>query len=292
MRLINSAARYPSVRQVKTAILSCVLMCGAASANAAVLFSDKADNHTSVKSAVDKGVWARAEGEVALSTNYKRGKQSYQLSYRYNEAQSFLGIRLPQGKKRVFLRWWEVREKAGDFPGALDYDWSAEKTVRFRSATIGSTGVDYALGWEAASGQRGTSGTDGPGQFVIFGNSTASNGSEHLRATPQIQRGQWNMYEVEINLGSRGQSNGAVRIWVNDKLIGERANINLLPSTDANIEEIWVGGWYSGLSPNPAPARRYIDDIVVSDSKIGFGDSGGPVSGDKTPMPPTQLSVQ
>jgi hypothetical protein len=39
------------------------------------------------------------------------------------------------------------------------------------------------------------------------------------------------------------------------------------------------------LSPNPAPARRYVDDIVVADSKIGFGD-------EKTPMAPTQVSVQ
>jgi hypothetical protein len=285
MKLIKNAASDVAVRRIWTTIISAGLMCSAASADAAVLFSDSAEGHSSIQSAIDKGVWSRAEGEVALSKNYARGTQSYQLGYRYNEAQSFLAISLPQGKKRVFLRWWEVREKAGDFSGAQDYDWSAEKTVRFRSATIGSTGIDYCLGWEAAGSQRGTSGTDGPGEFAFFGNSTASNGSDHLRVRPNIQRGQWNMYEVEVNLGSRGQANGAVRIWLNNTLIGERANLNLLPSTDSNIEEIWVGGWYSGLSPNPAPARRYVDDIIVSDTKIGGGD-------EKTPMAPTQVSVQ
>lgn len=92
--------------------------------------------------------------------------------------------------------------------------------MRLRSLTLGSTGVDYPLGWEAITGQGGTAGTDGPGPLVIFGNSPASNGSDELRAQPNIQRGQWNMYEVEINLGPLGQANGACRIWVNDVLIG------------------------------------------------------------------------
>jgi hypothetical protein len=180
-----------------------------------------------------------------------------------------------------------VREKAGDFTGAKDYDWSAEKTVRFRSATIGSTGIDYCLGWEAAGSQVGTSGTDGPGQMVFFGNSTASNGREHLRVMPNIQRGVWNMYEVEVDLGTRGSSNGLVRIWLNDVLLGQATGLNLLPSTDASIEEIWVGGWYSGLSPNPSPARRYVDDVILADTKVGF--SGKPPV---APNPPTSVVAQ
>lgn len=256
-------------------------------ADAAVLFSNKASDVNSISDAAK--AWYRIEGSVGLSSNYvlSPGRQSYQLSYATNEAQSFLAIRVSPGKKHVFLRWWEVREKAGDFSGAKDYDWSGEKAIRFRSSTIGSTGVDYCLGWEAASGFIGTSGTDGPGQFVFFGNSTASNGSDHLRVAPKIQRGQWNMYEVEVDLGTRGQANGLVRIWVNDVLIGQATGLKLLPSTDASIEEIWVGGWYSGLSPNPSPARRYIDDVVLSESKIGFSGSKAP----PVPAAPTGFRV-
>ncbi|MBX5461133.1 MAG: hypothetical protein IRZ28_08585 [Steroidobacteraceae bacterium] len=259
-----------------------------AGASAATLFSDNADSVSSVSAALGSGLWARIEGNVAISKNYAHsGTQSYQLSYNANEAQSFLGVRIA-GRKHVFLRWWELRERAGDFPGAQDYDWSAEKTIRFRSATIGSTGVDYCVGWEAAGSQVGTSGTDGPGQMVIFGNSSASNGRDLLRVTPSFERGKWYMFEVEIDLGTRGQSNGALRIWQNDKLLGQVTGVNLLPSTDANIEEIWVGGWYSGLSPNPSPARRYVDDIVVADAKIGGYDGKPPV----VPNPPTSVSVQ
>lgn len=271
-------------------VISCACAVVPGAARATTLFSAKASDVTSLSQALGNHTWSETGGMVALSSNYAHsGKQSYQLTYPANESEAWLSIPMTGGRKHVFLRWWEVREKAGDFPGAKDYDWSAEKTVRFRSATIESTGIDYCLGWEAASGQVGTAATDGPGPFVIFGNSVASNEDDLLRATPKIQRGQWNMYEVEIDLGTRGQSNGAVRIWVNDVLIGQKTGVNLLPTTDASIEQVWVGGWYSGLSPNPAPARRYIDDVVLSDTKVGFAGSGAPQP--VKPNPPTNVAV-
>lgn len=261
--------------------------CTAASAQAATIFSDDAESVTSMSAALSQKIFSGMDGAVAVSKNYAHsGSQSYQLTFPANESQAYMSVKF-SARRHVFLRWWEIRERAGDFSGAKDYDWSAEKTMRFRSATIGSTGIDYCLGWEADSGQRGTSGTDGPGPMVLFGNSTASNGSDILRATPKISRGEWNMYEVEIDLGTQGQSNGLVRIWVNDKLIGEKTGVSMLPKTNASLEEIWIGGWYTGLSPNPSPARRYVDDIVVSDSKIGFGDTSS-----VRPNPPTSVSVQ
>ena len=278
------------------------LACGVASlGHATTFFSNTADQLSGgITTALSTGTWARMEGAVQMSSNYTHDghKHSYMLSYATLEAQSFLAIDLPVGQKHLFLRWWEVREKAGDFSGALNYDWSAEKSMRFRSLTIGTTGVDYPVGWEAITGQGGTSGTDGPGPLVIFGNSPASNGSDELRAQPNIQRGQWNMYEVEINLGTVGQANGACRIWVNDVLIGQTANVVMLPTNDATIQEIWVGGWFSGQAPNPAPARRYIDEVVLSDQHIGFAGTGGssgtpappPVA--VTPDPPTSVTVQ
>jgi hypothetical protein len=266
-------------RAVAKAMCVAGLAATAVTANATTLFSDNADLVSSITAALTNDTWSRIEGSVAISKTYAHsGSQSYQLSYAGNEAQSFLAIPL-NGRKRVFLRWWELR--------APDYDWSAEKTIRFRSATIGSTGIDYCLGWEAAGSQVGTSGTDGPGQMVIFGNSSASNGKDLLRVTPAFQRGQWHMFEVEIDLGTRGQANGALRIWQNDKLLGQVTGVTMLPSTDASIEEIWVGGWYSGLSPNPSPARRYVDDVVLADAKIGYGGAA-PVQ----PNPPTSVVAQ
>lgn len=266
----------------------CITAClGAASAvNAATFMSDDADKFSTVAAAITAGVWENTEGMVSISTNYAHsGTKSYKISFPANEAVGYLNFRLPSGKSRIFVRWWELRERAGDFAGAQDYDWSAEKTLRLRSATIQSTGIDYVLGWEAASGQRGTSGTDGPGDMVIFGNSAASNDSEHIRVRPAITRGQWNMIEMEVNLGTTGQSNGSTRLWVNDKLVGEATGLSLLPSGTSTVDQIWVGGWYSGLSPNPAPASRYIDDVVIADQKIGGTTQ-------IKPNPPTSVIAQ
>jgi hypothetical protein len=294
MQILNKATRELK----RTAILAMSfagLACGVTSlGHATTFFTNIADQLTGgITTAVSSGTWARMEGDVQLSSNYTHDghKQSYMLSYPVLEAQSFLGVDLPVGQKHIFLRWWEVRERAGDFPGALDYDWSAEKAMRFRSLTIGSTGVDYPLGWEAITGQGGTAGTDGPGPLVIFGNSLASNGSDELRAQPSIQRGQWNMYEVEINLGTVGTADGGCRIWVNDVLIGETANVVMLPTNDADIQEIWVGGWFSGQAPNPAPARRYIDEIVLADEHIGFAGTGTSITPSQHGVPDSLTSV-
>src|SRR5690242_19801298 len=117
------------------------LACGVVSlGHATTFFSNTADQLTGgISTALSSGSWARMEGDVQLSSNYTHDghKHSYMFTYATLEAQSFLGIDLPAGQKHLFLRWWEVREKAGDFPSALNYDWSAEKAMRFRSLTIG-----------------------------------------------------------------------------------------------------------------------------------------------------------
>lgn len=259
---------FMSKRLLSLCISACLVT--ATAANAATFMSDDAEKYSTLADALNGGIWESSEGLVSVSTNYAHsGTKSYRISFPANEAVAYLNFRLPSGKRHVFVRWWEMRERAGDFAGAQNYDWSAEKTLRLRSSTIGSTGIDYVLGWEADSGQRGTSGTDGPGDMVIFGNSAATDDSEHIRVRPAISRGQWNMIEMELDLGTTGNRDGLTRLWVNDKLIGEATGLSLLPVGTSTVDQIWVGGWYSGLSPNPAPASRYVDDVVIADQKIG-----------------------
>src|SRR5690606_9206385 len=107
-----------------------------------------------VDEAIAAGPWASRDGNVSISENYAHsGSRSLRVAYGSVEAQSYLGIELPEGADHLFCRWWELRERAGDFPGAQDYDWGGEKFNRFRSAEIGvqpTGGLDYPLGWTAA----------------------------------------------------------------------------------------------------------------------------------------------
>lgn len=246
-----------------------------------MLFHDDSEGYTSVSDAVDRGPWSRFDqsgGTVSLSKNYAHsGTQSFRVCYPGDETQAYMGIDLGAGERHLFLRWWELRERAGDFEGAKDYDWGAEKLNRLRSRVIESTGVDYPLGWGSAGHDVfGSPGLNEPGSIDLFGNSVASyqeDGGYVTSADGNIPRGEWHMFEVELDLGTPGQPDGLARIWIDDVLEAETLNIGLLPRGEARIEEIWMGGWFSGgHDPEPSPACRYFDDVVVARSKIGFSE--------------------
>ncbi len=280
---------FPKISRGRSLVIGILLVLPAL-ASAETYFSDGAEGYTSAADAVSRGPWTAVDqsgGTAGPSKNYAHtGTQSIRVCYSAQEAQAYMEIQLPQ-LTHVFFRWWELREKAGDFSGSQDYDWSGEKFNRLRSATIGSTGVDYPLGWTAKGGGFGSPGVTDSGPVQLFGNSTASNGSDLFSVDYAMTRGQWHMFELELNLGSSGSSNGAARLWIDDKLMVERTGVNLLPKNSATIDRIWVGGWYSGAQP-ATNSCRYIDDIVVASSKIG-GTGAAPAG--PTPSTPTGVRV-
>lgn len=231
--------------------------------------------HADVQAAISTGPWAQRDGDVTLSQNYAHsGTTSLRIAYAGNESQAYLGLVLNEGVDHFFCRWWELRERAGDFAGALDYDWSGEKFNRFRSADIGvdpiAGGLDYPLGW-VADGGWGLPGTQGGGAIQLFGNSAASNGANHFSHVYMMPRGEWHMFELELKLGQPGGNDGETRLWIDDSLVVDGVGIQFRPTTQAQIEHIWIGGWYSGgADPQPSPAVRYVDDVAVSSCKIGF----------------------
>jgi hypothetical protein len=260
---------------------------------AATLFTHGAENLTSVQAGLSQGLFnflsTDGGGLVELSSNYAHtGSKSFRFCYSKNEAQAALEIKLSSGQRHVYFQWWELRERKGDFVGANDYDWAGEKFNRMRSAVIGTTGVDYPLGWTASSGF-GSSGLDEGGNIQLFGNSTASNGADLMTFKYAMPRGQWHKFEVELDLGTLGTANGLGRLWIDGALKAERTNVVLLPKTNATIDTIWLGGWYSGSSGPIAPACRYVDDVIIANT----GPIGGSVPAPTVaPNPPENVSVQ
>lgn len=227
-----------------------------------------------VDDAIANGPWESSEGDVSISTRYARsGTRSLRIAYAANESASHLELRIPGGTDHLFCRWYELRERAGDFPGAQDYDWGGEKLNRFRSNEIGvepDGGLDYPLGW-IAEGGFGQAGTQRGGEIQLFGNSVASNGDIHFSHPYAMPRGEWHAIELELDLGTRGVADGAGRLFVDGVFAVERTAVMLRPATDATIDQIWIGGWYSnsGVDPDPSPAARYVDDVVVCPEPIG-----------------------
>jgi len=275
--------------------LTLLTAAGASLCQATTLFQNGAESVASIQDAMTQGLFSFLSqdggGLVEVSTHYAHsGSKSFRFCYSQNEAQAAAEIRLPSGQKHVFFQWWELRERAGDFTGAHDYDWAGEKFNRLRSSIIQTTGVDYPLGWSASTngqGSFGTSALDGPGNIGMFGNSTASNGADLFSFYYPMPRGEWHRFEVEINLGSVGTANGAARIWVDGVMKAEKTNVDLLPKNDANIDLIWLGGWYSGSSAPLAQSCRYVDDVIIANT--------GPIGGaapSAVPEPPQDVTVQ
>jgi hypothetical protein len=148
-----------------------------------------------------------------------------------------------------------------------------EKFNRFRSAEIGvepTGGLDYPLGWSAAGGF-GLSGTQDGGEISLFGNSVASDDAIHFGYAYAMPRGEWHAFELELRLGAPGGNDGETRLFIDGGLVAEATGLGLRPQTDATIDRIWIGGWYSnlGVDPDPAPAVRYVDDVTVCAEHIG-----------------------
>lgn len=229
-------------------------------------FQDGAE-WANVSDAIQTGPWSGTEGDVSLSTDYAHtGSKSIRVCYRGNEDQGYLALVVPgmvkgtnNGKTHIFLRWWELRGK--------NYDWSGEKFNRVMGLQSNSNlTIDYPLGWVAQGGW-GLPGTNDAGSIQMFGNSSFSNGDTHWKYTFNMPREEWHLFEYELKLNDVGVANGESRLWVDDNLVAEVTNVELR-FQNHTVDQIWMGGWYSGgNAPEPSPACRYIDDVSVSDEK-------------------------
>lgn len=109
------------------------------------------------------------------------------------------------------------------------------------------------------------------------------NRSEGRATGPSQQRGVWACYEYEIDLGSSvGSSDGAMRLWKNDQLIGESTGLPLWVNGSGNMDNI-------AFYQERGIGDIWYDDIVISDgSPIGCGSDPLPVD----PLsPPSGVTV-
>jgi hypothetical protein len=93
-----------------------------------------------------------------------------------------------------------------------------------------------------------------------------------------MKRGEWHFFEYEITLNDIGVSNGVTRLWVDNQLLAEAKNVELRYVNSHTIDEVWMGGWYSGgVNPSPSPACRYIDDVTLTLSRQSVAPPNPPI---------------
>ena len=80
---------------------------------------------------------------------------------------------------------------------------------------------------------------------------------------------EWHSLEVEVDLNTPGKKDGALKVWLNGKLVHEKANISWRKN-DRPLGTIGIG--YQIDRHGDTKARhedRYWDDIVISRKRIG-----------------------
>jgi hypothetical protein len=105
----------------------------------------------------------------------------------------------------------------------------------------------------------------------------ARNGGANFAFWPQVfNRNQWIAVEVELKLNRPGQADGEVRVYVDGVRKVEVTGRSDLRDASSTLpfNSLLVGGWYSNSdpscsAPSPNPARRYIDDVIISTAYIG-----------------------
>ena len=80
--------------------------------------------------------------------------------------------------------------------------------------------------------------------------------------------GRWHCIETKVRLNDRGQSNGALSLWIDDVLDAERTGLNFLGNfSEYGINAVYLENYWNTGSPKAQ--ERYFDNFVVSTQRIG-----------------------
>jgi hypothetical protein len=79
--------------------------------------------------------------------------------------------------------------------------------------------------------------------------------------------GRWVCFEMEVQLNTPGQTDGAYRLWIDDTLAVERTGIDLRGSQTYSINECMLDCYWNQGSPRTQ--GRFYDSLVIATGKIG-----------------------
>ena len=97
-----------------------------------------------------------------------------------------------------------------------------------------------------------------------------------------LQRNRWYCIEQHLRLNKPGLNDGLLQVWVDGKLVMDKANIRLRNTPNLRIETVWLNVYHGGSEVSPQDQHLYIDNVVVARSYIG------PLGGTVTPIAPSK----
>ena len=103
-----------------------------------------------------------------------------------------------------------------------------------------------------------------------------------------IDNNQWYCIEARVKLNSTGQSDGIFQLWIDDNLEASHTDLNWVGDwQDFGINSLFISHWWNGGSTSSIVEERYIDALIISQSRIGCLNSP-PIT---PPKPPSNVTA-
>lgn len=113
---------------------------------------------------------------------------------------------------------------------------------------------------------------DGAGEVYAYLKTSTNYGTALGKNNWKFKTGEWQLVEQQVKLNTPGQTNGEVRVWIDEKLVLEQDGLIFRTIEDLKIEGIFFSTFFGGGDPSWAtPVNTYADfaNFAVDDEYIG-----------------------
>ncbi len=231
-----------------------------------------------------KSKWAVAQGEVdvvgidsrlrfeplvgyALRVNLKKGS-NFGSDLRLNTKN--YGREPEELFFRYYLRLaddWNPTKDGGKMPGMAG---------TYNTAGWGGRRSDGTNGWSARGGflriYEGDHPMQGLTQLVTYAYHAEMGGvyGDHWPwPGALLERNRWYCIEQQIALNHPASADGAIRVWIDGRLVMVRTNVRYRSVDSLRIEDVWLNVYHGGMEPSPHDQHLFVDNVVVARSYIG-----------------------
>ncbi|MCG2577755.1 hypothetical protein LZ012_12195 [Dechloromonas sp. XY25] len=231
-----------------------------------------------------KSKWANASGEIdivrdspslrfvplsgpALRINLKKGS-NYGSDVRFKT--NVLGKEPDDLYFRYYLRFaddWNPTLDGGKMPGMAG---------TYNTAGWGGRRSDGTNGWSMRGGFLRIFEGDHPmrgltqlGTYAYHAGMGSQYGEYWPWPSALLAKNRWYCIEQRVKLNSPNASDGVLQIWLDGRLIMERANLRYRSIDRLHIEDVWINIYHGGIDPSPHDQHLFVDNVVVARKYIG-----------------------
>ena len=210
----------------------------------------------------------------------RNGHYGVSLAYRFAER---IGTEPDEVYFRYHLRFaddWNP-ERGGKLPGVGG---------TYGRAGWGGRKVDGTDGWSARGLYDGQKDGYTPiGFYCYHADMTGKYGSHWVwdrNDFPGLKNNRWYCVEQHVKLNTPRINDGQLRGWVDGKLVFEKTDVRMRDVDSLKIETVWINLYHGGSWTAKSNHHLYIDDVIISRSRLAPSVSPPRVTADQEIVDP------